>query len=521
MAMEDASVQAAYDDVPYLGVPHRHSHPDRLAVLGRLFGVATPDVRACRVLEMGCATGRNLLPMAQELPGSTFVGVDFSAVQIEQGKSLQAEVGLKNVELRHGRAEELTPADGPFDYIIAHGIYSWVPMAVREGIMRAFGQLLSPQGVAYVDFNTYPGWHTRQALREMMMFHSRNQGTPREKVARARRLIDVLAPKGAKHETLYQAVVASELGPIIERPDWYVFHDYLEGFNQPLYFHEFVRQAGAEGLQYLSDTYLALMTPEGLLPEVQKELEEVAGDLLELEQYMDFARNRMFRQATLVRAEAALDRNVGSDRLAGLYASVALKSGPAEQELRGASAARFEFHDGTSVEATDPRVKIALATLGAAWPLGVRFEELCAAVVAALGTADPDMAGRTRRVVGTHLLELFARDTVQLHPRPLRCADAVGERPVASAFARVESREGDAVTNVAHERAGIDALAKRLLPLLDGTRDRAALVAAIADEARTFGVTESGMGRRKAVAELIEQGLEALRLSRLLIQSPE
>jgi len=74
--MEDSEEHTSYDEVPYESQSFPQSHPNRLATLGRLFGLSPAPVAQCRVLELGCASGGNLIPMAYHLPESEFVGLD-------------------------------------------------------------------------------------------------------------------------------------------------------------------------------------------------------------------------------------------------------------------------------------------------------------------------------------------------------------------------------------------------------------------------------------------------------------
>ena len=101
------SSAAEYDRFPYHSNPFPQSHPQRLAALGRLFGVDAPEVKTARVLELGCASGGNLLPLAYYMPNASFVGIDFSGRQLEQGREIAKRAGLDNVELIHGDIAEL------------------------------------------------------------------------------------------------------------------------------------------------------------------------------------------------------------------------------------------------------------------------------------------------------------------------------------------------------------------------------------------------------------------------------
>ena len=160
-------MQTDYDEVPYPSLSYAQTHPDRLATIATLLGLQPAPVTHCRVLELGCAGGGNLLPMAQGLPGSEFVGLDVSEAQITAGQTLRQALGLNNLTLTQMDILDVPAGLGQFDYIIAHGIYSWVPPQVRDKVLQVCQDHLAPQGVAYVSYNCYPrlahdGHHPRR-----------------------------------------------------------------------------------------------------------------------------------------------------------------------------------------------------------------------------------------------------------------------------------------------------------------------------------------------------------------------
>src|SRR5262249_48719711 len=157
-----------YDVVPYHGNAYRESHPDHLATIARLFALAPPAVDTCRVLELGCASGANLIPMAVAVPGASFLGIDLSQRQVDDGRKTIEDLSLKNIELVHGSIEAIGDDHGLFDYIICHGVYSWVPRHVQDHILHVCSHNLAANGVAYVSYNTYPGWFLRGMVRRMM-----------------------------------------------------------------------------------------------------------------------------------------------------------------------------------------------------------------------------------------------------------------------------------------------------------------------------------------------------------------
>ena len=170
------------------------------------------DIHHARILELGCADGSNLIPMASQFPDATFVGVERAARQIEVGQQIAKDLKLTNITLHHKNILEIDPQFGTFDYIIAHGVYSWVSDDVQEKLLSICKDHLGPQGVAYVSYNTYPGWRMRGMLRDMMMYHTAQFSEPQAKVQQARALIQFLAESVPTENNPYGLWVKQEGG---------------------------------------------------------------------------------------------------------------------------------------------------------------------------------------------------------------------------------------------------------------------------------------------------------------------
>ena len=165
-------VSNSYDAVPYKSYPFKQTHPDRLATIALLFGLEPPPVERASILELGCASGGNLLPLAEQLPNGRFVGLDGSERQIRDGQRLLDALGFEHVELRHQDICEFEPGEGEFDYILCHGVYSWVGDDVQRRILEICRRGLAANGVAYVSYNTFPGWHMRGMIRDIMRYRA-------------------------------------------------------------------------------------------------------------------------------------------------------------------------------------------------------------------------------------------------------------------------------------------------------------------------------------------------------------
>jgi SAM-dependent methyltransferase len=463
-----------YDAVSYPGFAYPQTHPDRLATQATLFGMAPAAVATARVLELGCGDGGNLLPMALTLPEASFTGIDLSPTAVERGRARAARHGADNLDLRVGDLADL-PADlGTFDYVLAHGVFSWVPPAAREGLLAACGRVLADQGVAYVSYNAYPGSHLRDMARGVLRFHVRGIDDPAERVRAARDLLRAIVAADG-HGGTYARVLREHAEQLLRHRDWLLFHDDLAEVNQPFWFHEVAAMAAAHGLQFLAEADLHEMRMDDLPEEAAATLEAAGDDVVQREQYLDIVKNRMFRQTLLCRAEVALDRTLGPGDLAGL--SVACAALPAEPREPGR--VRFEGPEGAGIETDSGIVQAAFLRLAAAWPGAVAFPALCAEAHAqAGGDAPPEVA---EAVLADALLRGYLGGLLALHAHPPAPATAPGERPRAFALAREQAAAGDpAVTTLRHGNIHLDdPLARHLIGLLDGSRDRDAIVAAM------------------------------------------
>jgi len=483
--MPDETALTPYDQVPYPAGAYAQSHPDRLATLAKLFGMSPADIRRCRVLELGCADGSNLIPMACELPASRFIGIDLSARQIKTGQELIASLGLTNIELRHLDINIVDPGFGQFDYIIAHGIYSWVPAGVQENILRICSERLSGHGVAYVSYNTYPGWRMRGLLRDMMLYHSRKFDEPQKQIEQARALINWLAETVQSEGNPYSLLLKRELEQMQRWQDTYFRHDSLEEINEPVYFHQFIERAERHGLQYLAEAEFSSMLASNYAAPVDETLNRLGRDIIEMEQYMDFLRNRMFRQTLLCHRSIKLNRALGPWSVSELHVAASLHPARAELNFDANQVESFRSQSEVTLSSSQPIVKAALVCLNERWPQAVACPELAAAARLLLETKAVEAAGKSgssvdAQALGASVLTAFSKGLCELHTHPGSFVLAASERPRACPLARHQAGQGDSVINCRHERVLLDSFERQLLPLLDGKNDRPSLVLRLA-----------------------------------------
>jgi SAM-dependent methyltransferase len=436
----------AYDAVRYSNNPYAQTHPERLATVAILHGLTPPDPFAARVLEIGCGAGGNLMAMAAATPGIRALGVDLAAGPIAEGQAAIAEIGLGNIELRQGDLRDLADGSlGEFDYIVAHGVYSWIPEDARDALLATIRASLATHGVAYVSFNANPGGYFRRMLRDVGLWHSRtlDPSDPTARAAKAQELYKFLAEHRMTNADTYGALLEREVPPLSEAPIYRLVHDDLSDHWLPFWFAEFAEHAATHELAYLGEADLYGLRGEHLPAGVEPELWQLAGgDRIAFENYTDLLTARHFRQILFCHAGQSIAIDAVPERTQQLHWAVRLQAEPLEVGL----------------------VADVFAQLDALRPRTLGFAEL----QERLG-ADPEALGEA-------LLEGFRRERLIPHAGPLRVALEPGERPKASSLARWQAAQGPAITSLAYTTVRMEEPAARLLiTLLDGTRDRDAI----------------------------------------------
>jgi len=468
-----------YDTLVYPGFALPQAHPDRLATLATLFGMTPAEVSHCRVLELGCGDGVNLIGVALELPEAECVGVDLAASGIKKGQALVGELGLKNITLQQCNIMELDKDFGQFDFIIAHGLYSWVPASVRDKILTICEGNLTENGVAYVSYNTYPGCHLRDMMRNMMLYHVRDFSDPQQRIDESRALIRFLAESGMGNEQ-YRKSLQKELESIIARSDYGFFHDDLGEVNAPVYFHQFAEHAARHGLQYLSEADFVEIQVGVCPPHVVEVLKQLSSNRVAQEQYMDFLKGRRFRQTLMCHSNVELDEEPRVDNLRRFSVSSQLRPEITPVDYASCEAAVFLGTEGRSIKTENPLMKAALLTLSNAWPHAVHFNDLFNEARRLCGRSSAQNGEEILydvRVLTASLLRAYAGTTVEFHVLPPHFVSRPSVRPVVSPLARLQAREGKRVTNFRHTTIAVEGpLERQLLQLLDGSRDRTALL---------------------------------------------
>ena len=302
--------QTIYSELGYKSMPFPYTTPAILEAYAALVGVSAPNPKTARVLELGATYGGNIISQALFNPDATFVGIELSQEQVEKGNEVIANAGLTNVSLVQSDIASIGSEIGTFDYIIAHGVYSWVDDGVKDALLRLIDEHLAEDGIAYVSYNTYPGWHTMEEVRQLMMFSNRDkaQFNHKEKVLHGKTIGSIVGSQILKYDNLKErnSKFLGALRSIMQKDEYYVGHDHLEPNNDPVYFYQFNDHLEAHKLAYLCDADLTLSMVRSFDADIADTLDKLAlNDHVAQEQYLDFMLDTTFRKSIICKAKHA------------------------------------------------------------------------------------------------------------------------------------------------------------------------------------------------------------------------
>lgn len=467
-----------YNQLPYPSMPFTDTQPAHLAALATLFGIVAPDIGCARVLELGCAAGGNIIPLAARFPQASFTGIDLSRRHIDDGGKRIAALALTNVKLQQADLTTLDLAGQQFDYIICNGVFSWVPKPTQEAIFRLCRQTLALNGVGTISYNVFPGWHLRMVIRDLCLHYAGTKGTPQHRVTRARAALKQIAEASNEAEP-YGALLRNEAHRLKDVPASYILGEFLAADNTPCTIEDFIKHAAKYGLDYLCEVDLCAAIPVTLDRSARTRLTSFAStDRPALEQHIDFLTGRLFRRSVLVRQPAAAgpQRIPSPGRLGMLHISSPVRLDTAQSTDR---LTVLTDDRARPITIREPVIGQAIARLGEAFPATLTLDELTAFPGRDLN-ASAEIEARIRQAV--FAMVLAGRASISI--LPLQVGRAADERPKAWSLARMEAASGQPwITSLRHVGVPAPPIVRALLPHLDGVQDRltlrALLVAAL------------------------------------------
>lgn len=472
--MEKPTTPDAYDEFPYPLLSFPLTHIGRLGAIGRLFGLQTAPPSGAHVLDLGCGCGTNSLAMAQLFPAAQFVGIDYSARQIAMAEEARTAAGLPNAKFL---CKDITSAGddiGKFDYILAHGVYSWVPDPVKEAILRISRENLKPDGVAYISYNCLPGWRMRGALREMMLFHTAGVPDQQTKVVQSKALVELLAAANTADHS-YGKFLREQLEFLKGADPSYIAHDFLETDNTAFYFSNFLSNAVRHGLVYLAEAEVPTMLVENFPEPIAKKLKSMNLNLVAQEQYMDFLRNRPFRATLLCHQDRTLNRTLDAACAGDFHVSPLANL---KQPFSPTQPAILLRPDGGDWILKDPTAADLFTTV-MAQRNGLPMPALLDGV---LERHSGRLAGRDVQAVRRELTQIlisgYFKKLVDFSLGPFSQATHKISKgnPEALPLARWQAAKGKRISNPRLDMFQPDPFIATLLPLCDGTRNPASLV---------------------------------------------
>jgi SAM-dependent methyltransferase len=489
------------------------THIGRFAAIGRLFGLQASEPSGARVLELGCGCGTNTLALAQLFPAAQFVGIDYSPRQIAMAEEARTAAGLHNAKFL---CKDIASADseiGKFDYMIAHGVYSWVPGLVKEAILRISHENLKPQGIAYISYNCLPGWRMRGALREMMLMHTAGIRDLPNKVAQSKALVELLAEANPADHS-YGKFLHEQLEFINGADPSYIAHDFLEANNDAFYFSDFLKAAARHGLSYLAEAEVPTMIVENLPEPIVKKLKSMNLNLVAQEQYMDFLRNRPFRGTLLCHQNQTLNRTLDAACVGDFHVS---PLATLKQPFSPTQPAILKRPDGGDWILKDPFAADLFTTIVSrriGLPVPDLIEGLISRHSARFAERDP---GAVRADIEKILINGYFKKLVDFTLGPVSqasCKVSQGN-PEALPLARLQAAKWQRISNSRLDMFQPDPFIATLLPLCDGTRNPASLIEGMVEahrrgrfqiHANNEPVSEPAKVRQ-AIAVLCEQGI--------------
>lgn len=513
-------ITEAYDRRVYTSNAFSYSSPGHLRAAAHLYGLESVPLENARVLELGCAGGGNLLPFALAYPHAHVVGVDLSSVQVNQGMEVVQALGLQNLHLRAMSLTDITPEFGQFDYIIAHGVFSWVPPEVREAMLRILRDNLSPKGVGYISYNTYPGWKAGDIVRDAMLLHSHGGMSDDDKLARAKAMLNLLSEGSAPGNRLAPSLRAA-VDQLRKHSDYYIAHEYLETFNNPCYLLEFVNLADQFGLAHVGDVdaFVEMPATYGANVQIYHSLVAMGQPPAMRQQYLDFAVGRNFRKSLLVHANRAANAQDVPDtarlaelRWAGYFSEVEPPAGAAKERRA------YRSYKGQPLHTSDPVVVAIIRELSHVWPESLDFDTLLQRVRADLPDVE-DEAGAHKKLLLT-LQTLFRLNSLRyaLEPAPYDTLKKADQKTptLIPGFAYLWQRRSDPGFGVGTFNLWHDSINLRLhdgdafvLKHIDGQRTRKQLAILLRDALNrgdvpsTDGKSLKGQRNLDAIADQI------------------
>mgnify|MGYP006292291909 FL=1 len=296
-------------DVGYTYGFYREFSPGWLDYVATVQGISTPAGNT-RFLELGCGYGFGLILLAGMHPDIEFLGIDFNPVHIAHGRKLAAEAGLANIRFEEADFVELAqewPAGwGQFDYVAAHGTYTWLGKPVREAMVQTIKRATAPGAIVYLSYNTLPGWISTLPVQHLLRLWQTSEET--QSVKAISQGIDRFKALMNANSGMTQALptMKSRVEGMEKQDPSYLVHEYLHDYWHPLWFNQLAEEVSAAKLSHVGSANVGDLYLQAVLPQPQKDILAQYEDPIVREVMMDVLVNQTFRKDVFVRGKTPL-----------------------------------------------------------------------------------------------------------------------------------------------------------------------------------------------------------------------
>lgn len=452
-----------YDVVPYTEHVYPQTHPYHLATLAVLRGLNPAPVCHARVLELGCASGSNLIAMAQQMPQADLVGIDYAPQHIVIAQEKQAFCQLDNILFKQANILELNETLGQFDYIIAHGLYSWVADYERDYLMQLLPKLLSKQGIIYISYNILPGWQQDQYIRDLLFYHLQQVTDFDTRVSQGKQFLAQLQQQLDNRFDESSLQLKKKLDYLMTLDDSYFAHEHLEPHNYTPYFHQFMHHAAQYGLDYVTDANIQYCQENYFYPDIA----DIDHDILKQEQYMDGLKNWAYRETVLCHADLTPNLKIEINQLEHLHFAAPLQPLPTE-DLLFAETSLIKTHYADVVSLVEqPFLKRVCHYLAQAYPSTLCFSELIQSV-----EQHASITQSEQRDIKHFLLDIYLQGHLQIYTQSYQPSNQITSLPLA----RWQATRGKVVSNYFGHSYSLRFATRQILQHLDQNKQNHDLV---------------------------------------------
>ncbi len=456
----EADARDSYNDILYPGGTHANTHPDNLYLIGKLFGLNPTPMDKMRVLEIGCAIGNNLFPMAIKFPQGQFFGIDISDKQIAEARRIATNGGVENIHFISGSIADYATLMGKFDYIICHGVFSWVPDHVQKAILLNLQHSLTDDGLAILSYNTRPGWNFLLTIRDIMMYEGRKYSKDKKlQLEKSKKFFEEISQLAGENENILVKELRNRYDTWMNAPDYYLSHELLEGINEPLYFHEFNSMCENNGLAFVAESNAIAHILDNMAPNVKKIFEE-SRKRIDAEQMADFVLNRQFRSSVVCRKERKLSKVWNVELLESM--NFYLHFDVSRTENGNWKLRANEVSIGNENELPNKVLEIMA---------GHRLPMMLNEWVQFIHNKNNELAqDKILTFFKSNILQLFARGFLTMTPVKFPISVQVDEKPKINGWARgaVSSQINGNICTIFHNNSKVDDTDKIIIPLMNG-----------------------------------------------------